>query len=243
MELMDFETIPNVTRPTTRMEQSSGTETLSRDKNTANAFENPLHTVVRKDSGSPSSKILDNFHKNSKENSESSIIGNIEENILQTPVYDAQCQEMECFPFRGSPEEQDSEPAENIQENPIQSNIAKNPFADSLIPPNHPPDMLDMSHQASETLPQIDKPFQNNPPNQTRISVNPMEDLFNTSTNPRTEQSISNASTLRNLSHPINGSGDSFNFPDPPPPYHFPPGPMFRLVPVDMALIIVAYTT
>ena len=243
---MDFETIPNVTGPTTRMERSSRTETLSGDKNTANAFENPLHTVVWKDSGSPSSKILDNFHKNSKENSESSIIGNIEENILQTPVYDAQCQEMECFPFRGSPEEQDSEPAENIQENPIQSNIAKNPFADPLIPPNHPPEcslLMDMSHQASETPPQIDKPFQNNPPNLTRISVNPMEDLFNTSTNPRTEQSISNASTLRNLSHPINGTGDSSNFPDPPPPYHFPPGPMFRLVPVDIALIIVAYTT
>ena len=238
---MDFETIPNVTSPTTRREQSSGTETLRGDKNTANVFENPLHIVVRKDSGSPSSKILDN----SPENLESNIIGNVVENILQTPVYDAQCQEMECFPKRGSPEEQDSEPAGNIQENPIQSIIAKNPFADSLITPNHPPDsslLLDMSHQASENPPEIDRPFQNNPPNLTRISVNPMEDLFNTSTNPRTEQSISNASTLRNLSHAINGTGDSFNFSDPPPPYHFPPGPMFRLVPVDMALIVVYAT-
>ena len=43
------------------------------------------------------------------------------------------------------------------------------------------------------------------------------------------------------MSHPINGTGDSFNFPDPPPPYHFPPGPMFRLVPVDMALTIVVH--
>ena len=237
---MDFETIPNVTSPTTRMERSSGTETLRGDKNTANVFENPLHIVVRKDSGSPSSKILDNSPKNS----ESNIIGNVVENILQTPVYDAQCQEMECFPKRRSPEEQDSEPAGNIQENPIQSNIANNSFADSLIPPNHPPEcslLLDMSHQASKSPPQIDKPFQNNSPNQTRISVNPMEDLFNTSTNPRTEQSISNASTLRNLSNSINGTGDSFNFPDPPPPYHFPPGPMFRLVPVEIALIIVVH--
>ena len=102
------------------MELSSGRETLSGDKNTANVFENPLHTVVRKDSGSPSSKILDN----SPENSKSNIIGNVVENIPQTPVYDAQCQEMECSPKRGSPEEQDSEPAGNIQENPIQSIIA-----------------------------------------------------------------------------------------------------------------------
>ena len=225
LDQLDFSSTPNpISPPVNGLKHQSNTD----DKNTENH----------------SSNLVDISQENSAKKPE---LGNVWENPLQSLIYNEPSQEVEDFPnnLTDSPQENlNCNPFGNIQNtqrNPIPSDSAVNNSKEMNNPPTH---ILDMP-------PPIDNPFDNplgesnlpldNPtarlkgnslldnsnqrilptPNQTHMNFNPTVDSFNTSSNHMASHTITN---------PINTNVNPLYFPDPPPPYHFPPAPMFRLV-------------
>ena len=228
------------------------------DEKIVNVQNNPLQTSMvvvcgKNIDNHSSSNLMESPQESSCEKRECNPFANVWENPLglQTSIHNEPGKEVEYFPnnlMDSPPECFDCDSFGNIQENPIQSNSDENSKSKEVTIPTHildrPPPLdnpfdnpLDLSHLPLDNL--LDRPLGysslldnsnlRSTPNQTHINFNPMADLFDTSSNHTVDHTMTNLNnTIGDSPNPINTNVNPFYFPDPPPPYHMPPGPMFR---------------
>ena len=253
LDQLDFN--PNPPAITSSVERSSESSVEDNpDKDVVNVLENPLQasTVIvfgKTDMENSSSSNPICFTEKPSCNP----FGNVWENPVQLSNPKDPSKEVDFLPNNLMDSLPESFPdLRNNQEDAIQTQSALSNFqlkeVDNLPihmvdgPPDNPTDNPFDNPPGVTTLPlddlcddspPLDNSTPRSSPHQTHINLNPIVDPFNTSHSQMNDHtSITNFNTTEDSTKSTTESINTnmFFFPDPPPPYHLPPGPMFRLI-------------